>query len=273
MLSWPPWALAQSTRAPASGSGSAPDAAARGRDQGGRGRRAPSSSSTGRRSTPAPSPGRRGRADTVRGVWSGASTPSQRVIAWACGPLSASARGTPCGDLLRGERVVDGQQAGRPGVGQPVGAAVADPADDERAARRTTAATNVHDAGLPGPALVCGDDGLVGRVGGGDRAPWRSPRRGWRPCPCPAGSATASTSRAARAAAEAGHVGVGRRRDPVADDQHGVAARLGPGVPGRRRPRCGVCRTPRSQTAATHGAGCSVKWSRGLGAPAPHCVQ
>ena len=31
----------------------------------------------------------------MRGVWSGASTPSHRVMAWACGPLSAVARGTP----------------------------------------------------------------------------------------------------------------------------------------------------------------------------------
>ena len=30
---------------------------------------------------------------------------------------------------------------------------------------------------------------------------------------------------------------------------------------------------PRSQTAATHGAGCSVKWWRALAAAAPHCVQ
>ena len=34
-----------------------------------------------------------------------------------------------------------------------------------------------------------------------------------------------------------------------------------------------VWRTPRSQTAATHGAGCSLKWLRSLGARAPHCVQ
>ena len=34
-----------------------------------------------------------------------------------------------------------------------------------------------------------------------------------------------------------------------------------------------VWRTPRSQTAATQGAGCSVKWLRSLGARAPHWVQ
>ena len=34
-----------------------------------------------------------------------------------------------------------------------------------------------------------------------------------------------------------------------------------------------VCRMPRSQTPATQGAGCSSKWSRGLGALVPHWVQ
>ena len=40
-------------------------------------------------------PGTARSRDSVRGVWSGASLPSHRVIACACGPLSASARGTP----------------------------------------------------------------------------------------------------------------------------------------------------------------------------------
>ena len=34
-----------------------------------------------------------------------------------------------------------------------------------------------------------------------------------------------------------------------------------------------VWRMPRSQTPATHGAGTSSKWSRGLGALVPHWVQ
>ncbi len=199
----------------------------------------------------------------MRGVWSGASTPSQRVIAWACGPVSAVGAGHALRDLLRGEGVVDGEQAGRTGVGQPVGAAVADPAHDElgpvddggheRARRR-----------VAGAGAGVRDDGLVGGVGGGHQslgahgdpggdgaAPRRArrrPARRARPGPQP-GSRRRSRSTTRP-----------RRRRPARRARRARTRR-----PARRHPRCAVWRTPRSQTAATQGAGCSVKWLRARG--------
>ena len=135
----------------------------------------------------------------------------------------------------------------------------------------TTAATNVHEAGLPGPVDGVADDRLVGRVGGcleclGGRGNARG--RGSDA----AGEERARTSRAARAAARLA------TSESVEFETPSHTTRTA-WLPGSARASSATAsslrewRTPRSHTAATHAAGCSVKWSRGLRALAPHSVQ
>ena len=164
----------------------------------------------------------------MRGVWSGASMPSQRVIAWACGPLSASARGTPSAICSAANESSMVSRRGAAGVGQPVRPAVADPAHDEDAA--------VDDGGherargrVARPAGGVGDDGVVGRVGRGDERLRARRDPGGDGARCPSGRAARQHVARGPGRGQAGDVGVGRRGDPVADDQHGVAARLGLG--------------------------------------------
>src|SRR4249919_129298 len=99
-----------------------------------------------------------------------------------------------------------------------------------RSGPSTTAATNVHDAGFPGPAVVWAMTASLAASAAAMRA-LALAAMCVAAVPIPWGLETARTSRAARAA-EAGHVRVGRRGDPVTHDEHRVAARLGPGVQG-----------------------------------------
>ena len=206
------------------------------RHQGGEVVRPPSSSSTARRNRPGPTRGRRGRGTPCEGCGPGrrSQPPGDGV---GLRPALGVGPGHPVRDLLRGERVVGGQQPGVPGVGQPVGPAVADPARDEQRPVQT-AATNVHDAGLPGPGARVGMTASLAASAAATRA-WalaatRVPRR----VPDPRGWSAARTSRAARAAA--GWPRPSRsRRDPVTAPRAPRGCPARPRRPGRRRPRCG----------------------------------
>ena len=117
-------------------------------------RRAPSSSSTTRRCTPAPNLRRPDRNRGAGGTRSGASTPSQRVIAWARGSCSATSRAMPWAISRAGPRVVDRHLQGGAVVAEPVAAAVADPPGHEHAARRRPRRRTCTTAGSRGPTFA-----------------------------------------------------------------------------------------------------------------------
>ena len=90
--------------------------------------------------------------------------------------------------------------------------------------------------------------------------------------PRPRGCEAASTSRAARAAArlatsESMELDTPSQTTSTAREPGSGSAAVATASSLR------ACRTPRSQTAATHGAGCSTKWSRGMTALAPQVSQ
>ena len=102
------------------------------------------------------------------------------------------------------------------------------------------------------------------------RSARRSPRRAGCPrCPRPSGNGCSSTARAALGGGQRGDVrsrsAWRRRRRPRARP----LARPRGGEE-RHRVLVAVCRMPRSHTPPTQAAGCSRKWSRSLGALAPH---
>ena len=230
MLSMPPCALAQSTRASASVSGSGGVGASFVHQRlqvGGLGAVVPQAV----RADQHPSGREEVQRGRVRHVVGGVrpEPPRDRVRLRSGLGLGA---GDAVGDLLRGVGVVDGEQLRLPGLGDPVGTAVADPADDEQG--------GVHDRGDEGArgrvARVGGrtgdgarHDGVVGRVrgrleclrGGGD------PGAGG---PDPARGRAGEDVTSRPGGRQAGDVGVDRVRHPVADHQDGMAAGLGTGV-------------------------------------------
>ena len=200
----------------------------------------------------------------MRGVWSGASSPSQRVMAWACGPFSASCRGTPAAICSaanesstreqRSRLPSSGSQYARLSPTQPTTSRLAvQDAGHERARGRARRAVGGR-----------GEHRGVGGVGRLDQRRRDQARPGRRRCPARAGAEAASTSRAARAPAR---LATSESIEDETPSQTTSTAR----VPGSGSAATATasslrgCRTPRSQTAATQGAGCSTKWSRGLG--------
>ena len=219
MLSCPPWSFAQATaprRARAGRRTSRPRSA----DQVGAARRRPrSSSSTGRRSRPGASRGRSTRSASCRGVWSGASTPSQRVIACACGAASASARGTPAAicSAAHESSTVSKTAARRRRAASRRGCRR--PCRRRPDASSRTAATNVQDGGSRRSRGGAFGRPPVGGVGGRlERAPIaaRPDRLG---CARPA-RARRPARRGPRARRPGCDVRVCRTRDAVAHDQH-----------------------------------------------------
>ena len=86
----------------------------------------------------------------------GASSPSQRVITWARAiQLGRSRSHRPGRHLLLGPGVVHGEQSGAVAV-DPVGPAVAGPAERHRRCRPMSAATAVHDGPLRSGAAIHG---------------------------------------------------------------------------------------------------------------------
>ena len=272
MLSWPPWRVGPVDQRAGEGERVGPGRRAVCRDQCAAGRRARSSSSTGRRSRPAPSPARPARASRSAACGPGASTPSQRVIACACGPVSASRARRPRRRSARAAHESSTVSASRlAGVGQPVGAAVADPADARAARRPGPPATKVQDGGLRralgrwrrATAALAAAAALRERRG--DRRPTRADGR----ARCRAACEAASTSRAARAAARLATSESMDGGHPVADDQHRAGARLGVGGDAPSRPRCGGagCRgrrppPPTAPAARRSGRARSAPWCR-----------
>jgi hypothetical protein len=203
-------------------------------------------------------------------VWSGASLPSHRVIACPCGPLSASARGTPSAICSAANESSVVSSRGFPASGSQY-ARLSPTQPTTRSGPSSTAATNVQDAGLPRPAVVWATTAsLAASAAAPSASAVAVARVAGVPIAC--GSETASTSRAARAAAR---LATSESVDVETPSQTTSTA-WPPGSASAWRAMASSfreCRMPRSQTPATHGAGCSVKWLRGLAALAPHCVQ
>ena len=215
-----------------------------------------------------PAVGRRRRRRPSSAVPSGLSAPSQRVIACACGWLSASARDSPSAIISAAHESSRGQLRRRAGVREPVGAAVADPADrGGRPGGRVghgavdSAATNVHDGGFaPRPAGATAGRGRVrglGRPGqqllGGSAAGSSAGagedvarRRGRRPG-SPGRTAAPTTPRRRRR---------GRRTSP---------ARAGPRA--RPRPRCARAGCP-GRTPPRPSRPAARRSGRGVAGPA-----
>ena len=183
----------------------------------------------------------------------------------AAGSRSAASRGVPAAISSWASGVVDRQQAARRrrrGAGRR----------GSRRCRRTA----------PGPLdhrrhprarrrvrrgrVAVGDDGGVGRARRRGPAPAAAAASALSAVPSPRGRAGASTSRLARAAARAA------RSESVEDETPSQTTRTArpPGSGSANRAIASSlreCRTPRSQTPATHGAGASRKWSRGARGP------
>ena len=277
MLSCPPCALAQATSASAERRPARPRAPRRCcRTRCARGSPARSSSSTGRRSTPAPSPAvassRRGRPRrVVRGVQAEPAGDGVRLRA----VLGLAPAATPSGDLLGGPGVVDGQLPRVAVVGQPVGAAVADPPATSRAPSRTPA-TKVQDGGLSEPVGdVRGERPAALAASAALRRASRRPAASPGPevVPMPRGVRGGEHVAGGAGSGQAGHVGV----DGATTPRRTRPARRGSPARGRRRspprPRCGRAACRGRTPAATHGAGCSTKWSRGPTARLPQVSQ
>ncbi len=135
----------------------------------------------------------------------------------------------------------------------------------------TTAATKVHDAGSPGPSTVFAMTASFAASTAASRA-FAVAATCAAAVPMPLGDEEASTSRAARAAAR---LATSESVEEETPSQTTSTAWL----PGSSLASSATAsslrewRTPRSHTAATQGAGCSVKWSRRLRALAPHLLQ
>src|SRR4051794_1760045 len=206
----------------------------------------------------------------VRGVWSGASLPSQRVIACACGPDSASSRDTPVAISSAAHESSVVSPTGSPSSGnQYARLSPTLPATSSPCSR--IAATNVQDAGFGLSGLVLSSTASLAASAATLSRAASAPARDDsvpRPWACPA----TSTSRAARAAASEA---TSESSDELTPSQTTSSARL-PGsasAPSAMASSFRLCRMPRSHTPATHGAGCSAKWSRGFAALVPQVSQ
>ena len=129
----------------------------------------------------------------------------------------------------------------------------------------------MHDAGFPGADVVWAMTASLAASAAATRVLALAAAR-VAAVPIPWGLETARTSRAARAAAR---LATSESVDEETPSQTTRTAWLPGSDPASRATASSlrVWRTPRSHTAPTHGAGCSVKWLRGLAALAPHCVQ
>ena len=272
MLSWPPWAFAQSTSAPAAASGSSACAAVVSLDEVAERDRVGAVVPEAVAADQHPARGRWRIEDVNDGSPPGLSTPSQRVIEWARGSASATvarrrrarSRRSPTSRRPRAASRCRRRRTSRRGC---------------RRSRRatsgssTTTATNVHDGGFVDVADL---------RGGADRG---RGLRGLRSRRCTASCQYSIRSRRrgrrrVGGAPRARRVRRARRRAPRRRCRSRSSRRR------TRRARCGSptaasatasslrgCCTPRSHTAATCGAGCSVKWSRSLGARSPQTVH
>ncbi len=130
----------------------------------------------------------------------------------------------------------------------------------------------MHDAGLPGPAVVLAITASLAASAAATSAfvlaATRVPTLSVDRMP----GALARTSRAARAAARLATSESVDEETPSHTTSTAWPPASGPAARATAS-SLRTCRMPRSQTAATHGAGCSVKWWRALAAAAPHCVQ
>ena len=196
--------------------------------------------------------------------------PSQRVIACACGPDSASAREIPVAmSSAAQESSTVSATASASSGNQYARLSPTLPATSRPSSR--TVATNVHDAGLGLSGLVLSSTAsLAASAAALSRATIALLRDDSvpMPCACPA----VSTSRAARAAASDA---TSESSDELTPSQTTSSARL-PGSASAAIAMASslrLCRMPRSHTPATHGAGCSLKWSRALAALVPQVSQ